>query len=64
MTGNPFWSHILYGVEAETRKSNIKVTYWAIGEIAHTPDLLLTTLSEMKLGGICWLGRLSLVRSA
>ncbi len=38
VTGNPFWSHILYGVEAETRKSNIKVTYRAIGEIAHTPD--------------------------
>ncbi len=56
VTSNPFWSHILYGVEAETRKSNIKVTYRAIGEIVHAPDLLLTTLSEMKLGGILLVG--------
>jgi DNA-binding LacI/PurR family transcriptional regulator len=68
VTGNPFWSHILYGVEAETRKSNIKVTYRAIGEIAHTPDLLLMTLSEMKLGGILLVGpaessTISLVKS-
>ena len=56
VTANPFWSHILYGVESETRKSNIKVTYRAIGEIAHTPDVVLTTLSEMKLGGILLVG--------
>ncbi len=56
VAANPFWSHILYGVESETRKLNIKVTYRAIGEIAHTPDVLLTTLSEMKLGGILLVG--------
>jgi DNA-binding LacI/PurR family transcriptional regulator len=56
VTANPFWSHILYGVESETRKSNIKVTYRAIGEIANTPDVLLTTLSEMRLGGILLVG--------
>lgn len=56
VTANPFWSHILYGVENETRKSNIKVTYRAIGETTHTPDILLSTLAEMKLGGILLVG--------
>lgn len=68
VTANPFWSHILYGVESETRKSNIKVTYRAIGEIADTPDVVLTTLSEMRLGGILLVGpaeasTISLVKS-
>jgi DNA-binding LacI/PurR family transcriptional regulator len=56
VTANPFWSHILSGVESETSKLNIKVTYRSIGEIAHTPDILLTTLSEMRLGGILLVG--------
>jgi DNA-binding LacI/PurR family transcriptional regulator len=53
---NPFWSHILHGVENEARKSNIKVTYRAIYELCQTPEMLLATIYEMKLGGILLLG--------
>lgn len=53
---NPFWSHILHGVESEASKSNIKVTYRSLVEIQHTPDILLTTIYEMKLGGILLVG--------
>ncbi len=53
---NPFWSHILHGVESEASKSNIKVTYRSLVEIQNTPDLLLTTVYEMKLGGILLVG--------
>ena len=53
---NPFWSHILHGVESEARKSNVKVTYRAIGELCQTPEMLLTTIYEMKLGGILLVG--------
>jgi LacI family transcriptional regulator len=53
---NPFWSHILFGVESEARKSNIKVTYRAIRELSQSPEMLLTTIYEMKLGGILLVG--------
>jgi LacI family transcriptional regulator len=53
---NPFWSHILYGVESEASRSNVKVTYRSISEIQHAPDLLLTTIYDMKLGGIVLAG--------
>lgn len=53
---NPFWSHILHGVESEASKSNIKVTYRSINESQVTPDMLLTTIYEMKLGGILLVG--------
>jgi LacI family transcriptional regulator len=53
---NPFWSHILHGIESEARKSNIKVTYRAIHELCQTPEMLLTAIYEMKLGGILLLG--------
>ena len=56
LTINPFWSHILHGVESEARKSNMKVTYRAIGELCQTPEMLLTTIYEMKLGGILLVG--------
>jgi len=56
VTANPFWSHILYGVESEARKSNIKVTYRTLGDLVQTPQLLLTALYEMKLGGILLVG--------
>jgi DNA-binding LacI/PurR family transcriptional regulator len=55
-TSNPFWSHILGGVESEARKSNIKVNYRAIGELLPTPQLLVSTVQEMKLGGILLVG--------
>jgi LacI family transcriptional regulator, galactose operon repressor len=53
---NPFWSHILHGVESEASKTNIKVTYRSISDIQHTPDILLTTIYDMKLGGILLVG--------
>lgn len=56
ITTNPFWSHILHGVEGEASKFNIKVTYRSISGLQNTPDLLLTTIYEMKLGGILLVG--------
>lgn len=56
ITINPFWSHILGGVEGEARKSNIKVTYRAIGDLISTPQTLVSTIQEMKLGGILLVG--------
>jgi DNA-binding LacI/PurR family transcriptional regulator len=53
---NPFWSHILHGVESEARKSNVKVTYRSISEVQDDPDRLLTTIYDMKLGGILLVG--------
>jgi len=53
---NPFWSHILHGVESEARKFNMKVSYRAIRELCQTPERLLTTIYEMKLGGILLVG--------
>ncbi len=55
-TSNPFWSHILHGAENEARKSNIKVTYRAIGELAQTPPRLIATIKEMNLDGILFVG--------
>ena len=53
---NPFWSQILHGVESEARKNNIKVTYRAIDRIQEIPETLLTTIYELKLGGILLVG--------
>ena len=49
---NPFWSHILHGVESEASRFNIKVTYRSLSTLENTPDILLTTVYDMKLGGI------------
>ena len=56
VTANPFWSHILNGVESEARKSNIKVTYRTLGDLVEMPQLLLAAIYEMKLGGILLVG--------
>lgn len=53
---NPFWSHILDGVESEARKSGLKVTYRFIGDLCQNLQVLLTTIYEMKLGGILLVG--------
>lgn len=53
---NPFWSYTLHGVESEASKSNVKITYRSISEIQHSPDMLLTTIYDMKLGGILLVG--------
>jgi DNA-binding LacI/PurR family transcriptional regulator len=56
VASNPFWSHILHGVESEARKTNIKVTYRTISEGVETSSLLLSTVQDMKLGGILLVG--------
>jgi LacI family transcriptional regulator len=56
VTTNPFWSHILHGVETEASKFNIKVTYRSISGLQSMLDTLLTTIYEMKLGGILLVG--------
>jgi len=53
---NPFWSYTLHGVESEASKSNVKITYRSISEVQHSPDMLLTTIYDMKLGGILLVG--------
>ena len=53
---NPFWSYTLHGVEGEASKVNVKLTYRSISEIQHSPDMLLTTIYDMKLGGILLVG--------
>lgn len=53
---NPFWSHILHGAESQARKSNIKMTYRAIYDASRSPQLLLSTIYDMKLGGILLVG--------
>lgn len=55
-TANPFWSHILNGAEKEAYKSNIKVTYKAIGSLAQTPRALASTIQDMKLDGMLLVG--------
>ena len=53
---NPFWSHILHGVESAASKFNIKIAYRSINNLQKNADLLLTTIYEMKLGGILLVG--------
>lgn len=53
---NPFWSHILHGAENEARKANMKMTYRTIGDVSHSPQLLLSLIYDMKLGGILLVG--------
>lgn len=55
-TSNPFWSHILHGVEREAQRSNIKVTYRAIGYLVSTPSALASAIQDMKLDGILLVG--------
>lgn len=53
---NPFWSHILHGAENEARASNRKVTYRTIYQGDQSPQLLLSTIYDMRLGGILLVG--------
>jgi DNA-binding LacI/PurR family transcriptional regulator len=55
-TSNPFWSHILNGAEKEAHKSNVKVTYKAIGNLAQTPRTLAAAIQDMKLDGVLLVG--------
>ncbi len=56
IASNPFWSQILHGVEGEARKTNIKVTYRSLDNVQGIPETLLTTIYELKLGGILLVG--------
>lgn len=55
---NPFWSHILHGVESAASEARVKVAYRSINALQSTPDILLMTVYEMKLGGILLVGSL------
>lgn len=39
VTANPFWSHLLQGVEREAKKSNIKITYRSADEWSAVSEL-------------------------
>ncbi len=56
-TVDPYWTPIFHGVESESRKFNIKITYRTITDIQHSPHLLATTLYEMRLGGVLLVGQ-------
>lgn len=56
IANNPFWLHILNGVEQEAQGANIKVTYASIHSLMQTPQALLTTIQAMKLDGILLVG--------
>jgi DNA-binding LacI/PurR family transcriptional regulator len=53
---NPFWSHILAGVETEARNWGIKMSYRTIVGLIRTPHVLLATIREMRLDGILLVG--------
>ena len=53
---DPFWSHLLWGVENEAAKNGIKVTPRAIGYLSQTPQALLSAVNNMGLGGIILVG--------
>lgn len=53
---NPFWSHILHGVESAASEVRMKVTYRSLNTLQGAPDTLLMTVYEMKLGGILLVG--------
>jgi LacI family transcriptional regulator len=56
VTANPFWSHILAGVEHATRTGNLRLTYRTISTLREDPNLLLTTIYEMRVGGLLLVG--------
>jgi LacI family transcriptional regulator len=53
---NPFWSHILAGVESAARASGINISYRTIAGMARTPQALLAAIREMRLDGILLVG--------
>ncbi len=53
---NPFWSHILAGVEAEAITSNARLTYRSITELRHQPEAMLRAVQDMRLDGMLLVG--------
>jgi LacI family transcriptional regulator len=56
MAANPYWSHILSGVEVQARAMNLKVSYRALPIDEATASALLATLQELRLDGVLLVG--------
>jgi LacI family transcriptional regulator len=56
-TMNPYWAPIFHGVESESRRSKIKITYRTITDVRHLPHQLTAMLYEMRLEGILLVGQ-------
>ena len=54
VTGNPFWSKVLHGVEQEAAAAGARVTYRSIN--ADQPDLLAESVRAGRLDGILLVG--------
>jgi DNA-binding LacI/PurR family transcriptional regulator len=55
-TADPFWSHVLHGVESEAAKTAVKVTYRAITNLVEMPSALVSAVHEMRLDGVVLVG--------
>jgi LacI family transcriptional regulator len=56
VASNPFWSHILAGVEAAARERGINLAYRAIAGMAREPQALLAAIRSMRLDGVLLVG--------
>lgn len=56
-TLDPYWAPIFHGVESESRRANIKLTYRTITDMQHQLHHLITTIYEMRLGGALLVGQ-------
>lgn len=59
VTTNPFWSHVLAGVEREAERANVRLSYRAIDTLRRTPEQLLTTVYDLRVGGVLIVGPIS-----
>jgi DNA-binding LacI/PurR family transcriptional regulator len=53
---NPFWSHILAGVEEEATRANLKLTYRSIGQLRDKPQLVQDLINGLNLDGLILVG--------
>ena len=58
-TTNPFWSHILAGVEREAERANLRLSYRAVDTLRRTPDQLLTAVYDLRASGLLIAGPIS-----
>jgi DNA-binding LacI/PurR family transcriptional regulator len=56
LTGGPFWSHIMFGVESEARKANINVLCRSISDIVQAPNVFLDAVQQMGINAILLVG--------
>ncbi|MBC8159780.1 MAG: substrate-binding domain-containing protein, partial [Roseiflexaceae bacterium] len=59
VTTNPFWSHILAGVEREAERANLRLSYRAIDTLRRTPEQLLTAIYDLRASGLLIVGPIS-----